>query len=412
MTIAGRTRPQPASRPRSRCCDATTRRSRRSPRMRWSPARSSTGASSSSPSSRSCSRPRCCRRIAGIRWATVYLLGTGLFSLLAREFAPWDHRGRAALGRIEGIPAVLDAARENLTGTTDGRPVSLLHTETALSQLDGVARADRRGAPGVPAPRRSTAGEQLRDALERAAPAAREALDAFRRFLADEVKPPRRRRGPARPRPVPAEAPPHPGSGRRVRRPAGACAGATSSWSAPRCSASPASSGRGCSPRSRSPKARTRRAGTPTASRPARARRDREGAPPAGRAARLVPRRSRPHRDVLPRARHHRPARRAAEDHLDAGLHACLRRAFLDSPGPLDKGQPSLLLDHAARRGLGSRSAPSRTCARTTTGCSGCSCIHEGVPGHYLQLAWSNRRRTCRARSSAAACSPRAGRST
>ena len=36
-----------------------------------------------------------------------------------------------------------------------------------------------------------------------------------------------------------------------------------------------------------------------------------------------------------------------------------------------------------------SRSSP--TCARTTTGCSGCCASTRAVPGHYLQLAWSNR---------------------
>jgi uncharacterized protein (DUF885 family) len=126
------------------------------------------------------------------RWdplSYVYQLGSGLFSLLAREFAPWDQRGRAALGRIRGIPAMLGAARENLVGTSDGRPVSLLHTETGLSQLDGVVELIDETLITAGRNIDSAEGARLRDELERAAPVAREALDTFRQFLADEVKP-------------------------------------------------------------------------------------------------------------------------------------------------------------------------------------------------------------------------------
>ncbi len=125
------------------------------------------------------------------RWdplSYVYQLGSGLFSLLAREFAPWQQRGRAAVGRIRGIPTLLDAARQNLAGAADGRPVSLLHTETALSQLDGVVELI--GDTLVTASRHidSVEGARLSDELERVALVAREALDDFRRFLADDVK--------------------------------------------------------------------------------------------------------------------------------------------------------------------------------------------------------------------------------
>src|SRR5579859_7217299 len=46
----------------------------------------------------------------------VYLLGGGLFPLLAREFAPVAERLASATSRIEGIPAVLEAARATLVG--------------------------------------------------------------------------------------------------------------------------------------------------------------------------------------------------------------------------------------------------------------------------------------------------------
>src|SRR5687768_5083275 len=67
----------------------------------------------------------------------VYLAGSGLFNILAREYAPWEHRGAAFLGRVRALPQLLGAAGDALTGLP-GRPVSLLHVETALAQLDGI----------------------------------------------------------------------------------------------------------------------------------------------------------------------------------------------------------------------------------------------------------------------------------
>ncbi|MDQ3870448.1 MAG: DUF885 domain-containing protein [Chloroflexota bacterium] len=117
----------------------------------------------------------------------VRLLGSGFFALLARDYAPFVHRGRAFLIRMQGIPDVLAAARSNLLGLPS-RPVSLLHTETALNQLDGVrelideaiAEAYRQRDPGEDL--------DLHGSLEHAAPAARQALDEFRRFLDTEVR--------------------------------------------------------------------------------------------------------------------------------------------------------------------------------------------------------------------------------
>jgi uncharacterized protein (DUF885 family) len=117
----------------------------------------------------------------------VYIVGSGFFGLLAREYAPWAHRGGAFLERMRGLPAVFDAARANLVGH-DGRPVSLLHTETALNQLSGIT--DLIDQALVEAGRRAEGGESpdLRDALEAEAPRAREAVDSFRRVLEEEVR--------------------------------------------------------------------------------------------------------------------------------------------------------------------------------------------------------------------------------
>lgn len=67
----------------------------------------------------------------------VELLGTGFFSLLGREYAPWHHRGTAFAVRLEHLPEVVAAAKENLLGLPD-RPVSRLHAETALAQFGGI----------------------------------------------------------------------------------------------------------------------------------------------------------------------------------------------------------------------------------------------------------------------------------
>ena len=87
--------------------------------------------------------------------------------------------------------------------------------------------------------------------------------------------------------------------------------------------------------------------------------------------------------------------------------------AMLDSPGPLDKGQTGFFADHADPRATGRPSRRSPTCARTTSGCSGCSDHPRGrarplPPGRLRQpLPVADARA-----SSGAACSPRAGRST
>jgi uncharacterized protein (DUF885 family) len=117
----------------------------------------------------------------------VALLGGGLHELLARDYAPWRHRGSAFLARVQRLPDVLDAARANLVGLP-GRPVSLLHAETAMAQLggiaelidEGIAEGDRHQGPAEPA---------IAAALRESAAGARDALDAFRRFLDHEVRP-------------------------------------------------------------------------------------------------------------------------------------------------------------------------------------------------------------------------------
>jgi uncharacterized protein (DUF885 family) len=67
----------------------------------------------------------------------ILILGSGLHELLAREFAPWRHRGSAFVWRARRVPDVLEAARTSLVGLPD-RPVALLQTETAIERLPGI----------------------------------------------------------------------------------------------------------------------------------------------------------------------------------------------------------------------------------------------------------------------------------
>ena len=122
----------------------------------------------------------------------VYGAGSGLFNILARDFGPWQHRGAAFLGRTRGLRDYLDAGLGALTGLS-GRPVSLLHTETALAQLggiddlvdQGVAEAERRATEaGASAEERAIAA-----ALRSEQEAAHQAIDEFRRRLRAEVAP-------------------------------------------------------------------------------------------------------------------------------------------------------------------------------------------------------------------------------
>ncbi|MGD0019923.1 MAG: DUF885 domain-containing protein [Candidatus Limnocylindrales bacterium] len=117
----------------------------------------------------------------------VYLLGGGIFPLLARDFAPLPVRLASVASRLERLPAVLTAARGQL-GRINGLPVSKLHLEMALRQLpgigslaeDAVARAAASTDPAVAA---------LRPRLEKSAATARKALASFGKYLRDDLAP-------------------------------------------------------------------------------------------------------------------------------------------------------------------------------------------------------------------------------
>ncbi len=121
------------------------------------------------------------------RWSPlsyVYLFGGGLFSLLAREFAPLEDRLRSATGRLRGLPAALDAARSILAAPGE-RGTSTFHTEKALAQLSGVGQL----ADSAVAESEKVDDDALRAELSAAADVAKQALAEWGRWLQDEVLP-------------------------------------------------------------------------------------------------------------------------------------------------------------------------------------------------------------------------------
>jgi len=122
-----------------------------------------------------------------LQW--VYLMGEGLFGLIAREFAPLDRRLGSLAGRLEGMPALLDGAREALAAV-ESRPVGRFQTETALEQLPGIAELIGDAlAEAERAAVEDAAVAALRPRLEAAADTARDALTAFEAYLRDDVLP-------------------------------------------------------------------------------------------------------------------------------------------------------------------------------------------------------------------------------
>jgi uncharacterized protein (DUF885 family) len=122
--------------------------------------------------------------------AWIYLLGDGIFTLIARDFAPLAERLASVAGRLEGIPVVIDGAKEALKGPGDGRTVGRFQTETAIEQMPGIVELvddaigeAERAAAGDPAV------AALKPRLDKAATLANAALTDFGTYLRDDVLP-------------------------------------------------------------------------------------------------------------------------------------------------------------------------------------------------------------------------------
>lgn len=131
-------------------------------------------------------------RLAADAWdpmAWIYRLGDGLFTLLSREFAPPASRLASFAGRLEGIPAVADAAKGRLASGAGGVPVSRFHTEVALLNLAGVEDLIAEGLTLAEANASEPAVKALGPRLDAAAAGARGALDELRGFLRHTILP-------------------------------------------------------------------------------------------------------------------------------------------------------------------------------------------------------------------------------
>ncbi len=293
----------------------------------------------------------------------------GIFPLLAREFAPLADRlasvagaARRAAGRDSTAPARRWSAPTTADRSAGSRP-------RPRSSSCPASRADRRRARRGRTSARPTTRPWPRSVRASTRPPRRprrRRSAAFERTCRDEVLPRERGRGPPRRGAVRPEDAPHdalrradagtdPGGRRaRVRRRPGRDGPAR-----PRPVADLAA---GDEPHPADDGALVRGVLDAIADR----------APGAGRAARLLPRGERPDRGVLPRARPHRPGRRAARHPLDAGLPARLRRRDAHLAGPARQGPRRRSSRSRRCPTTGRPSSASRTCARTTTGCSGC----------------------------------------
>jgi len=119
----------------------------------------------------------------------IYLLGGGLFPLVAREFAPLANRLASMAGRLERIDAVVDAAEAELVGH-DGRPVARFHTEKAIEQLPGIMElADEAIATGEAAAAADPSVAEVLPRLRSAAARARSAMARFEGHLREVVLP-------------------------------------------------------------------------------------------------------------------------------------------------------------------------------------------------------------------------------
>jgi uncharacterized protein (DUF885 family) len=116
----------------------------------------------------------------------VYLLGGGIFPLLARDFAPLATRLTSLASRLEGVRAALSSARREL-GSMPSRPPSRLHTEMAIKQLPSIVALVEDAVSQAEA---AADQPQVAALLPRLRAASTEAVDAiagFDRFLADLV---------------------------------------------------------------------------------------------------------------------------------------------------------------------------------------------------------------------------------
>ncbi|MCA9711373.1 MAG: DUF885 domain-containing protein, partial [Myxococcales bacterium] len=99
------------------------------------------------------------------------MIGDGLEDLVSRDYAPITERAQAAGARLEGLPALVDRAVENLQPGETMAP----QTEVAIGQLDGALALIDEIATRIPGARPADL-----ERIEAATPAAKEAVARLR----------------------------------------------------------------------------------------------------------------------------------------------------------------------------------------------------------------------------------------
>jgi uncharacterized protein (DUF885 family) len=115
----------------------------------------------------------------------VYLFGGAIFTMLSREYAPVSARLAPLAERLRGLPAALDAARGALSGSGGARPVSRFHAEKAAERMAGVADLVRLAVSEA----EGCGDAALLDEVRGAAEVATAAIDAYTAWLRDELLP-------------------------------------------------------------------------------------------------------------------------------------------------------------------------------------------------------------------------------
>jgi uncharacterized protein (DUF885 family) len=106
--------------------------------------------------------------------------GSSLFALMSREFAPLPARLRSATGRLEALPAFLQQSRESLVPAR----VPRIHAETAAKQNPGL-----NSLVDMILAEKGKLGPADRQRLERAAAGAKTAIAAHQQWLEKELVP-------------------------------------------------------------------------------------------------------------------------------------------------------------------------------------------------------------------------------
>jgi uncharacterized protein (DUF885 family) len=109
------------------------------------------------------------------------LTGQAIYGLLAREFAPLPQRLASVTGRLEKLPRLLEQTRANLVPER----VPAIHAETAVRQNPGVLSL----VDELVVPQLGQLPEAERTRLERAIAAARTAVQAHQQWLEKELLP-------------------------------------------------------------------------------------------------------------------------------------------------------------------------------------------------------------------------------